>query len=328
MDERNSPEGKVPLPRIVAIMGPNACGKSSLGASLAHTLHGEIISADSRQVFKGLDLGTGKLEPERRLGVRHHLLDVVEPGTDFSLAQYQELAYGEIDRTLQRASLPILVGGTGLYLRAVIEGYELVGVPKNAMRREELEALDTSGLIDHLVNLDKYADSHVDFTNRRRLIRAIEILESGAALADARRRCPRYTTLKLGLVWPDRVMRERIESRLAMRIEKGMIDEVERLLEKGVARDWLYELGLEYRHVLWLLEGKYRSIEHLSGGLSTAIWQFARRQMTWFRKEPDIIWLDAEGDLHKEALTRIASFRDAAGTAPSCSSHVLRPPAH
>jgi tRNA dimethylallyltransferase len=289
-------------------MGPNASGKSNLGVALATRFDGEVISADSRQVFSKLDLGTGKLAQHERQGIPHHLVDIAEPGTDFSLARFQHLAYAAIDNVIGRGRMPILVGGTGLYVRAVLEGFVLVDVPKNPKRRKELETLRMESLVERLGELDELAFRRVDLNNRRRLIRAIEVAEAGVPFEATRCRSPHYLPLKLGLTWPDSVLRKRIQVRLSQRIEEGMIEEVFALLEGGVDRDWLHRLGLEYRHVLWFLDGKYSSVSDLEKGLSAAIWQFSRRQLTWFRKERDLVWLSGEDSYDQEAVKRTEAF--------------------
>lgn len=297
-----------PLPKVIAIMGTNASGKSLLGINIAEHFCGEVISADSRQVFKGLDLGAGKVSEGERKGIRHHLIDVAELNGEFSLARYQQLAYRAIDETFGRSHLPVVVGGSGLYLTAVCSGYLLVDVPPKKELRARMESLDTDALIQRLAMLDCEAVDKIDIRNRRRVIRAIEVAEAGVPSKDTRCYSPRYSVLKLGLTWRKEVLRDRIRARLLARLRNGMVEEVKYLLMSGANREWLYALGLEYRHILWLLDGRYKSVDELQCGLELAISQFAQRQMRWFRRDRELVWLNSEGDYLSEAVARVSAF--------------------
>lgn len=300
------------LQKIVSVMGTNASGKSDLALYLAQEFCGEVVSADSRQVFRGLDIGAGKVSLQERQLVRHHLIDVAGLNEDFSLAQFQSLAFRSIDEILRRRRLPILVGGTGLYLMAVLEGYVLPPVAPNQRLRTQLEQLETELLVKRLSQLDGAALASIDVRNRRRLVRAIEILESGSSLE--RVALKRYLPLKLGLTWPKEVLRERIRLRLERRMNEGMVEEVRDLLASGARREWLDALGLEYRHILWFLQGRYKSLEELRLGLESAIWRFAQRQMTWFKRDRDIVWLDSTADYFREATVLVGRFCSVDGT--------------
>jgi tRNA dimethylallyltransferase len=296
-------------PKLVAVVGTNASGKSALGVALAKIFDGEIVSADSRQVYRGLDIGTGKLDAQEMRGVVHHLIDVLDPTERrFSLAEYQRLAYDVIDDVRRRGRLPILVGGTGLYVRAVVEGYNLAEAPPDLGRRAQLETLPAADLWQLLASYDKSASEKIDPRNARRIIRAIEIIERGVEYPHTFANEPRYRTLQLGLTWPPDLLRARIDARLRNRLEVGMVEEAENLMARGLTAELMDSLGLEYRHLAKLVTGEYQDTEELFEKLRTAIYRFSRRQMSWFRKDESIIWLDAQRNYVDEAATLIEEF--------------------
>ena len=291
------------LPKLIVIEGTNASGKSSLGVELAARFGGEIISADSRQVFRRLDLGSGKITPEEMKGVPHHLLDVRDPGEFFSMADFQRLAYEAIDGILSRHRLPFLVGGTGLYVDAVADGYELSDKAPDHSLRARLETFSTPELYGML--LQKLPDTDIDPRNRHRVMRALEKLE-----ADDYRpagKSPRYELLKLGVTWPREILKQRIDERLEMRLRAGMVDEVRALLDEGVSEEFMVKLGLEYKYLTWYLTGKI-GYEQMVEELGSAIKKFAKRQMTWFRRDPRIHWLDMSENPVAEAAGLIETF--------------------
>jgi tRNA dimethylallyltransferase len=294
--------------KLVVILGTNASGKTDLGIRLAGHFGGEIVSADSRQVYRGLDLGTGKVTPAQAGSVKHHLIDVADVSENFSLARYQRAAYSAIDAIAHAGKLPLLVGGTGLYISAVVEGYELVDAPPNDRLRAELESLPLPTLVERLAKCDPDAASRVDNNNPRRLIRAIEIASAGQAHSAAHRRSPRYHCLQLGLTWPLKILEERIQKRLRERLANGMIDEVAGLRSRGVSDTRLDKLGLEYRYITRYLRGEMGTLEDLRLQLGTAIRQFAKRQLTWFKRDRGIIWLDPFGNYFQEAYDRIKEW--------------------
>ncbi len=295
------------LPKLVVILGPTACGKSGLGVELAKQYNGEIVSADSRQVYRGLDLGTGKITPEEMEGVPHHLLDVAEPGEQYSVARFQEEAYGAIDDILSRGRLPFLVGGTGLYLRAVSEGYVFHEAPPDPTLRGALEALPTQALRDRLTAAGVELDEDC-FNNRPRLVRLIEKLENGEDPHAEAERKPRYDVLTLGVSYPRETVCQRIDRRLWARIDAGMLEEVATLRSQGVSDDFLEGLGLEYRYILHYLTGELSSVEALADELGRAIKRFAKRQVSWFKKDKDVHWLDMEGDPIAQARILLDAF--------------------
>ena len=291
-------------PRVVAVVGTNASGKSALGVELAKKYGAEIISADSRQVFRGLDLGSGKMMPEEMQGVPHHLIDVREPGEFFSMADFQRMSYAAIDGILARGHLPMIVGGTGLYVDSVLDGYLLSDTEPDLAYRAELEKLTTPELYDMLVAL--VPDVQVERNNRNRVMRTLERLHDGDDATPGKQ--ARYESLRLGVSWPRDVLAKRIDERLAMRLEQGMIEEVQGLMDRGASREFLLGLGLEYRFITQYLIGEIPDKEDMLAQLAHAIKKFAKRQMTWFRRNPDIVWLDMSGDYWAQACAAVEAF--------------------
>lgn len=291
-------------PKLIALVGANASGKSSLGVELAQRFDAEIISADSRQVFRGLDLGSGKITLEEMKGVPHHLIDVCAPNDFFSMYDFQQLAYATIDDILARGKQPMLVGGTGLYVASVTEGYVMSGRAPDLAYRAELETYETPALYEML--LEKMPDIEIDRNNRNRVMRVLEKLHDGDE--GHAQSVPRYDVLKLGIGWDRETIRARIDERLEKRVREGMIDEVRRLIDEGASREFLIKLGLEYRFITRYLDGEFSSEAEMLDLLATAIKQFAKRQMIWFRRDPQIHWLDLSGDFKAEAADLIEAF--------------------
>ena len=290
----------------MVITGTNASGKSGLGIELARKYGAEVISADSRQVFTGLDLGSGKVTPEEMKGVRHHLLDVAEPNDFFSLSDYQRLAYEAIDDILSRQKKAFLVGGTGLYVNSVVDGYNLSESAPDPEIRKQVEEKTLDELIEMLKEHNPAALERVDLKNKRRVERAVE-----KALAGDKDENPsekRYETFVIGVTWPREVLYERIHERLDRRLDQGMIDEVVKLREAGATDEFLYKLGLEYRYILMYLRGEFASFDDFYETLFKEIRHLAKEQMTWFRKRKDIHWIDMTGDPVTEASRYIEAF--------------------
>ncbi|HIY21845.1 MAG TPA: tRNA (adenosine(37)-N6)-dimethylallyltransferase MiaA [Candidatus Flavonifractor merdigallinarum] len=295
------------LPKLIVILGTTACGKSGLGVELARHVGGEIVSADSRQVYRGLDLGTGKVTEAEMGGVPHHLLDVVEPNESYSVAQFQRDAYAAIDDILARGKVPLLVGGTGLYVRAVAEGYTFRDSQPNPALRAELEQKSASELYAMFQEKTGRTLSGGEENNRHRLVRTMEKILSGEDLTEAPR-APRYQVLQLGMTYPREELCRRIDERLLRRLDDGMVEEVARLREEGATDAFLEGLGLEYRYILWYLTGKLPSKEALIDELGRAIKRFAKRQMVWFQKDRDVLWLDTAGDPLAQAIQAADAF--------------------
>jgi tRNA dimethylallyltransferase len=294
--------------KLVVILGTNASGKSGLGIELALKFGAEIVSADSRQVFKGLDLGSGKVTKEEMKGVPHFLLDVAAPGDFFSLMDYQKLAYEAIDDIVSRGKTPFLVGGTGLYVNAVVDGYNLTDAPVDEELRKKVEAMSLNELQDLITEKCSIGGipENLDMSNKRRLERAAEKLLMGKPLN--LESVKRYDTLCLGVTWERQKLYKRIEERLDRRLEQGMIEEVENLMKQGVSNDFLYKLGLEYRYIMMYLRGRFDSKEAFREKLFMEIRHLAKEQMTWFRKRQDITWLDMETDPINQAEGLISAF--------------------
>jgi tRNA dimethylallyltransferase len=284
-------ECKIPL---VCILGPTAAGKTRLAAHVAAAVNGEIISADSRQVYRQMDIGTGKdLEDYTVNGhtVPSHLIDIVDPGYEYNVFEFKRDCVATIREIHSRGRLPVLCGGTGLYLSAVLQDYQLLSAPPDPTRHAELEALPTERLIDELKSHGPLHNTS-DIEDRKRLIRAIEIAEADpSALAPS---IPLDSRI-FGVRWERLALRERITQRLAYRLDHGLLEEVRVLLDRGLTFDQLIFYGLEYRYVTEHLRGEI-SHEQMFATLSVAIHQFAKRQDTWFRRMErqgvEINWLD------------------------------------
>jgi tRNA dimethylallyltransferase len=276
-------------PKVLVILGPTGSGKTRLGVELAREFGGEIISADSRQVYKGLDVGSGKDLAEYKVGnkiIPCHLIDVADPKKGFDLAQYQELAFRAIAGVIKRGHLPIIVGGSGLYLQALVDNYSLDQVRAQSPRRAQWEKWSASRLFQELSRLKPEFAARLnnsDKNNPRRLARYLEIAEAGD-LDKVKKRESSYDFLLLGLSWPDDVLRKRIEFRILERLEKeGMIAEVERLNKGGLSWERLQSFGLEYKFISQHLLGELAYSEMIEK-LSLASYRFAKRQKTWFKR--------------------------------------------
>lgn len=289
---------------LLVILGPTASGKTHLAVQAARQLNGEIISADSRQVYRGLDIGSGK-DLDEYGTIPYHLIDVVDPGYEFSLFDFVHAFSQAFSEIQERNFLPILSGGTGLYLDAVLRGYELMSVSENQTLRQELEPLADEVLRERLQELRPQQHNSSDLNDRARLIRAIEIAE-GERQADARPlTLPQLVPLVFGLKWPRELLRQRITKRLRERLDHGLLEEVAKLHAEGVSWQTLDYYGLEYRFVAQHLQGQLNRND-LFQKLNSAIHQFAKRQETWFRRMERqgvaIRWLNAEKDPVTELL--------------------------
>jgi len=299
--------------KLIVILGPTATGKTKLAVKLARDFNGEIVSADSRQVYKSMDIGTGKDLGEYKLKtpaspagrknlklkiIPHHLIDVVSPKKRFSLAQYQKLAYQAIDDILKRGKTPFLAGGTGLYIQAMVDGYVLADVKPDLKLRAALNK-KTLKQLQQLAKKCGIILNQSDFNNKRRLIRVIEIKTQNLKLktpafakaSAGGKNFPKYNYLLIGITYPKKILNKRIGERLKYRLEKeGLIDEVKRLKKQGLSWKKLDDFGLEYRFICQYLQGKLTYSE-MFNKLAIAIRQFAKRQMTWFKRNQRIIWI-------------------------------------
>ena len=277
--------------KLIVILGPTASGKSALSVKLAKKFNGEIVSADSRQVYKGMDIGTGKITKKEMGGIPHYLLDVASPRRKFTVAQYQKLALKAINKILKKGKLPILCGGTGFYIQAVIDGIIIPEVKPDWKLRKELELISTEKLFKKLKKLDPNRAKTIDKNNRRRLIRALEIiLKTKKPVPLLKKKPLPYPVLMIGIKKGKEELKSLIKKRLLKRLKKGMVEEIKKLHKLGVNWQRLEEFGLEYRFISQYLQGKL-SYKEMVEKLQKEIEHFAKRQMTWFKKDKRIHWI-------------------------------------
>ncbi len=299
-------------PRLIVLLGATASGKSSLGIELASRFAGEIVSADSRQVYRGLDLGTAKVTREEQAQVPHHLLDVVDPNETYTVADFQRQAIAAINDILARGHQPFLVGGSPHYIQVVVDNLEMPHIPPQPELRARLESQPLMELVEELEKLDPQAAAAIDRNNPRRVVRALEVcLISGRPFSE-QRGVPNslYQSLILGISWPRPQLYQRIDQRVDERFQQGMIQEVRDLLAAGISHERLEALGLEYRFISRYLRGEYTSEVEMAQKLKYAIHDFTRRQLTWFRKEARILWLDGEASYREQAGEQVQRFLD------------------
>jgi len=293
--------GTIPLRRIAAIavvpviVGPTGIGKSQLAFRLALELRGEIVVADSRQVYERLDIATNKPTPEQRREVRYHMIDFVDPATGFNAAQYVTGARGAIADILVHGKLPIVEGGTMLYVDALCDGFSLTGVPPNSALRAELERLDGADLRAKLLALDP--DPGVDLQNPVRMIRAIEILEvAGPPLRALRRRTPPpWDALRIGLTAGLDAIDRRLDERSRRQVERGLVAETRTALESGVPENASVLTGIGYAEALAHIRGEL-SLEELPSAMAQSNRRYARRQLRWWRRGDRVRWFEIEPD--------------------------------
>ena len=267
-------------PEVIVILGQTATGKSALAVRLAKKFGGEIISADSRQVYKGLDIGTGKITKKEMMGIPHHLLDVADPKKQFSVALYKKLAEKKIVEILSKGKVPIICGGTGFYIDAVVKGLTLPAVLPNKKLRQILNKKKTETLFKILNKLDSNRAKALDPKNKVRLIRAIEIVKALGQVPQIKEIKPNYKFIKIGLYLPKDKLRKKITSRVEKMFKAGLLNEIKKLNKAGVSEKRLQELGFEYFHPT-----------RETVVLKTL--QYAKRQMTWFKRDKDIKWYDS-----------------------------------
>ncbi|MDD4031639.1 MAG: tRNA (adenosine(37)-N6)-dimethylallyltransferase MiaA [Bacteroidales bacterium] len=299
---------------LIVITGPTATGKTSVAANLALQLGGEIISADSRQVYRGMTLGTGKDLAEYTIGdkkIPYHLIDIADAGYQYNVYEYQRDFLKAFDQIQKRKNTPILCGGSGLYLQAAIEGYRLISVPPDPALRATLEQQSDQTLIDHLASF-KTLHNHTDTDTRKRLIRAIEIEEYYTAHQVTDKEYPPIHPLLIGINLDLQLRRDRITQRLQQRLDQGMIGEVKTLLDQGLTPEQIEYYGLEYKFIVRHLTGQL-DYQQMFQGLNTAIHQFAKRQMTWFRRMEKnghhIHWIDATLPMDHKIQQILTLFR-------------------
>ncbi|MGB8815696.1 MAG: tRNA (adenosine(37)-N6)-dimethylallyltransferase MiaA [Minisyncoccia bacterium] len=288
-------------PKILVILGPTATGKSDLAVEVALKYNGEIISADSRQVYKGMNLGTGKITKKEMRGVPHYMLDIVNPSSVYNVAKYKAKADKIIADIIKRKKIPIICGGTGFYIDYVVKNITLPDVPPNQKLRNKLEKESCEKLMELLIKLDPRISKIIDSKNKVKIIRAIEIAKKLGKVPEIKS-SPIYNAIKIGLIAPDKVLKERIKKRLIKRIELGMLKEGERLHKQGLSWKRMESLGLEYRYMARHLSGKI-SLEQMICELNSKIWQYARRQKTWFKGNKEIKWYEVSPKTNQKIIS-------------------------
>lgn len=289
-------------------MGATATGKTGLALKLAAEFDGEIVSADSALVYRGLDIGTAKPEPDELARIAHHVVDVRAPDQPFSVAEFQQAATAAIADIQRRQRLPFVVGGTGLYLRALLEGYTLPDAPPDRQLRARLEGEPLEHLVARLRQLDPEAASFVDLANPRRVVRAVEVcLVTGRRFSSFYHRVdPGYRTLKLGLRFPPEALRERIVQRTRHMVHKGLLEEVRGLVEKGYAPHLRRLKLIGYEEMLDVIEGR-TSLDEGVRLLEQNTRRLAKRQVTWFGREEGVTWLEGPSDVTEQAARTLVS---------------------
>jgi len=301
---------------MITILGPTATGKTRLAACVARRLLGEVVSADSRQVYRGMDLGTGKDYADYIVDgkqVPYHLVDIADPGYEYNVFEFQKDFLKVYNEIRSSGKLPVLCGGTGMYIEAVLSGYKLVKVPENKVLRKSLESKNPEEL---KAILQSYRPVHntTDVTDRKRAIRAIEIQEYEKQNPAVINDFPKIDTVIFGLHFEREQIRQRITNRLKARFDAGMEDEIKHLLEKGIQPEQLTFYGLEYRYLTDYVTGKI-SKDEMFRLLNTAIHQFAKRQMTWFRrmekKGTKIHWIDGNLPIEEKVNLVVGRYKGA-----------------
>ena len=267
-------------PKVIVILGQTATGKSNLAVKIAKKIRAEIISADSRQVYKGLDIGTGKITRKEMKGIPHHLLDVANPKRKFTVSQYKKLAEEKIKEILARNKTPIICGGTGFYIDAITKGIIFPDVPPNVKLRKVLEKKSASQLFEILKKLDKRRAKDIDSKNKVRLIRAIEIAKALGKVPKITKGGPSYKLVKIGLYLSPDKLKKKIEQRVKKMFQNGLLKEIKKLERSGISDKRLKEFGFEY----------YKPIPEK---VIRETLKYAKRQMTWFKRDKEIKWFDA-----------------------------------
>lgn len=291
--------------KVIVILGQTSTGKSNFAVEIARQLNGEIISADSRQVYIGMDLGTGKITKKEMCGIPHYLLNVASPSKIYSVNDYQKYANKKINEIIKKGKTPIICGGTGFYIDTIVNGTTFPEVPPNKKLRKELYQLDAIALGRYLEKLDPKRFKTIDKNNKVRLVRAIEIAKalgkvpalkvlnkSDTFSAGAENvSLSNFEVLKIGLTLPPEILKERINTRLLARIKKGMLKEIENLHKNGLSWKRMEALGLEYRFGALYLQNKI-SKDEMIDRINTESWHYAKRQKTWFKRDQNIIWIN------------------------------------
>ncbi len=283
---------KLERPKIIAVVGPTASGKSALAVEIAKKFNGEVISADSRQVYVGLNIGTGKITKKEMSGVPHHLLDIANPRVRFTVSTYKDLADKAISEILARGKLPIICGGTGFYIEAVVKNVLLPDVPVNPKLRKQLSTKTALQLFEMLKKLDPGRAVAIGEHNKVRLIRALEIAKVIGKIPPIKSE-PKYDVLSIGIKIDKKKLKEKIYKRLLSRIKQGMIKEAQKLHDAGLSWKRMRELGLEYRALARHLSGEISKPQMIEE-LNREIYQYSKRQIQWFKRDQNIQWFPLE----------------------------------
>tara|TARA_B110000495_G_scaffold193691_1_gene199143 strand:+ start:4380 stop:5288 length:909 start_codon:yes stop_codon:yes gene_type:complete len=295
---------------MLVVLGSTASGKTKLAVALAQMLNGEIISADSRQVYRGLDIGSGK-DLDEYQNVKHHLIDIVDPGYEYSIFDFQQNVIDAYQEITNKNKLAIMAGGSALYVDSILKGYRLIEVPENKALRASLAILSHDDLVIKLQQLKPNLHNTTDLIERDRLVRAIEIAQGEYDAQDNSNDFPDLKPLIFAIKWPREVIRQRITQRLQERMTQGLIEEVAQLHAQGVSWETLYFYGLEYRFIAQYLQGKLSKNDCFQK-LNSAIHQFSKKQDTWLRRlernSSKIHWLDGDKDVLAQAMKVIAQL--------------------
>ncbi len=278
-------------PKIVVVLGPTATGKSGLAVKIARKFQSEIISADSRQVYRGMNLGSGKITKKEMLGIPHHLLDIISPKNTFSVVEYKKQAEKEIEKIITKNKIPIICGGTGFYIDSIVKNIVLPEVKIDKKLRKKLEKYSVEKLFTMLNKLSSRRAEDIDKNNKVRLIRAIEIAKTLGDVPEIKEMPNKYDFILIGLDTNNKILKEKIQKRLLARMKLGMVSEVKNLHKKGVSWKRLESFGLEYRQVALFLQNKITK-EQLIENLKKEIWNYVKRQRTWFKRNKNIEWFE------------------------------------
>ena len=284
--------------KIIVILGPTSAGKSAVAIRLAKKFDGEVVSVDSRQIYRGMDIGTGKVTKEETEGIPHWMLDIVSPRTNFSAAQFKKKADKAIADILKRGKLPILCGGTGFWIKSIVDNVTYPEVKPDWELRKKLEQKEIAELIHELQKLDPRRAKNIDAKNKVRLIRAIEICQTIGQVPEEISD-PQYQALQIGVSVPKTKLHAKIKKRLDDRWRDGMLAEVERLHQEGLSYKKIQSFGLGYFWIPEYLNGRI-TLEELYEKVYLAEKDYAKRQMTWFAKDKRILWLEKYQDMEKE----------------------------
>lgn len=287
-----------PKRKIIVILGPTASGKSKLGVKIAKKINSEIVSADSRQVYKGLNIGNGKITKKAMMGIPHHCMNISSPEKIYTVADFKKCANEAIEKIFAKNKTPIIVGGTGLYIQAIVDDIVLPEVKPNWKLRKKLEKKTTGEMFRALEKIDPERAKNIDAKNPRRLVRAIEIARALGKVPRLETSLPSYDILQVGIKLPDEILKKNIEKRIRKMLKDGLVAETKKLKTSGLSWKRIYEFGFEYKYPALFLQNKIGKKEMLDRMLIEN-WQYAKRQMTWFKRDKRISWISKENQAEK-----------------------------